>query len=186
MRYVTFPSKNDADAFVASLAQEQAGMLSNRHLRFTPGTTVTPGGQTLITDKDGNRYVATDGGTADDAGQGAIKGTGVGAVVGAVAGTIATVATGGLALPLVLGMAVLGSGVGASVGAVGGALGVDETPGDTLLGTKEVIDLNDEDRDLIYVRGGEGRAIAVDDSVPLDVVERLSGQHGGTITHARA
>ena len=54
---------------------------------------------------------------AEDAGAGAVKGTGIGAVVGAgagllgtagtVAGVGATIATGGLAIPVILGMAAL-------------------------------------------------------------------------------
>ena len=104
-----------------------------------------------------------------------MKGTGVGAAVGAVAGIIATgatVATGGLALPVILGMAALGSGVGAAVGATGGAMGVDETG--------DYYDADDDYYDrLNTTHTNGGRTVAVHDSVPADVVEAAAIRHGG-------
>ena len=128
---------------------------------------------------------------AEDAGAGAVKGTGVGAVVGAgagllgtagtVAGIGATVATGGLAIPVVLGMAALGAGVGAAVGAAGGAAGVDENhDGRTADDDYGTYGVNDDyyDRMNSTVNAG-GRAVAVEDAIPYDVVAEAAKRHGG-------
>ena len=153
------------------------------------GSMSTTGSSTLassgsIDDLDDELRVTDGGGTAEDAGAGAIKGTGVGAVVGAVAGVVATVTTGGLAaVPVILGMAALGSGVGAGVGAIGGAAGVDETSvqgiDDTAdYDTSSVVTDEQHDRLSSGVAGG-GHAIAVADSVPDDVVRATAERHGG-------
>lgn len=193
MRYLTFPTAQHAQAFTEELTAAQLGQVSAEHHTLnTPGvmngtvTGTTSRGEEIITAADGRQYVDAGGGTADDAGMGAIKGTGAGAAVGIAAGAVATIATGGLALPLILGLGALGSAVGASVGAVGGALGVDETPGTSLLGTREVVDLNDDDQQVIYISGSEGRAVAVDEDIPLNELQAIMQRHGGTLVGAPA
>lgn len=152
------------------------------------GTTTAAGGDVRTYDDtaDGQPSAA-----AEDAGAGAVKGTGVGAVVGAgagllgtagtVAGVGATVATGGLAIPVVLGMAALGAGVGAAVGAAGGAAGVDENhDGRTADNDYGSYGVNDDYYDRMHstVNAG-GRAVAVEDAVPYDVVAEAVKRHGG-------
>ncbi|WP_161882422.1 hypothetical protein [Deinococcus alpinitundrae] len=180
MKHLIFPTVAQADAFVQdlqsqNLIQPDMGQASfNRQSSMsTSATDTTP----LLGTTDPGY---TDGGTAEDAGEGAVKGTGVGLVAGAIAGVVATattVATGGLALPVILGMAALGSGVGAGVGAIGGAAGVDETGG-----AGSNYNLNDEHYDRINetVNNG-GRAIAVEDSVPMAAVQAAAERHGGQI-----
>ncbi|GGS26941.1 hypothetical protein [Deinococcus knuensis] len=165
MKHIIFPTETAADAFIADLKSQ--GVIAP-----TMGSaTVTRRGAAadpVVTD-------GVDGGTAEDAGAGAVKGTGVGAAVGAVAGILATgatIATGGLALPVVLGMAALGSGVGAAVGATGGAMGVDET-GHTYEADDDYYDR------LNTTTTNGGRVVAVDESVPTDVVEAAAIRHGG-------
>ncbi|PIG96701.1 hypothetical protein [Deinococcus sp. UR1] len=168
MKHIIFPTAAAADAFTADLQAQGViaptmgrATVTRRGDMAAPATT-----DTVVTDG---------GGTAEDAGAGAVKGTGVGAAVGAVAGIIATgatVATGGLALPVILGMAALGSGVGAAVGATGGAMGVDET------GDYYDADADYYDR-LNTTHTNGGRTVAVDDSVPADVVEAAAIRHGG-------
>ncbi|GGL08871.1 hypothetical protein GCM10010844_29530 [Deinococcus radiotolerans] len=145
---------------------------------------------TTRTDMDGHGSLTMEGdgvgGTAEDAGAGAVKGTGVGAVVGAAAGILATgatIATGGLALPVILGMTALGSGVGAAVGATGGAMGVDET-GKTYDDRYDVDDTYYDRMDSTINSGG--RVVAVDDSVPQDVLMDAVTRHGGEIVDSGA
>lgn len=167
MKHIIFPTAAAADAFTADLQAQ--GVIAPTMGR---ATVTRRGDMAAPVTTDG---VVTDGGTAEDAGAGAVKGTGVGAAVGAVAGIIATgatVATGGLALPVILGMAALGSGVGAAVGATGGAMGVDETG--------DYYDADDDYYDrLNTTTTNGGRVVAVDDSVPHDVVEAAAIRHGG-------
>ena len=175
MKHLLFPTTADADAFVQDLQSQnliqqdtqqrtfgRAGMTADRTTRTDPGM------------RAGD--VRTDD-AAEEAGEGAIEGTGVGAVVGAVAGVVATattVATGGLALPVILGMTALGSGVGAGVGAIGGAAEADGA------GYDDNYTLPDEHYDTINtgMQSG-GRAIAVDDSVPMDAVQAAMNRHNG-------
>ncbi len=175
MKHLLFPTTAQADAFVQDLLaqgviQPELGQTSvNR--RSAMDTTTT----SSATATDGDADLA--GGTPEDAGAGAVKGTGVGLVAGAVAGAVATAATGGLAaVPVILGMAALGSGVGAGVGAVGGAAGVDET-GDGAYGGGYVSD--EQYSRLDQGVAGGGRAIAVEDNVPADVVAQAAERHGG-------
>ncbi|WP_104989647.1 hypothetical protein [Deinococcus sp. NW-56] len=178
MRHLLFPSKAQADAFIddlrsQGLIQPEMGQttVNRRMAGGTMGTTTTTGTQ----------YVQG-GGTPEDAGEGAVKGTGVGAAVGAAAGvlgTAATVATGGLALPVILGMTALGSGVGAAVGAIGGAAGVDETGGASRSYSSSS-DVSDEQYERLRSSAGEsGRAVAVEESIPADAVEAAAARHGG-------
>ncbi|GAA5436804.1 hypothetical protein [Deinococcus aquaticus] len=163
MKHIIFPTTTAADAFIADLQSQGViapTMGSATVNRRTPVAPVVDG---------------VEGGTAEDAGAGAVKGTGVGAAVGVVAGVLATgatIATGGLALPVILGMAALGSGVGAAVGATGGAMGVDET--------SNAYDADDDYYDRLNTTATNGgRTVAVDDSVPADVVEAAAIRHGG-------
>lgn len=174
MKHILFPTVADADAFIADLQSQGAvrpEVGSATLNRRSPAMTDTTTTGTTTTN-----YV-DEGGTAEDAGAGAVKGTGVGALVGAAAGVLgagATIATGGLALPVILGMTALGSGVGAAVGGIGGAAGVDET-GD---GYTSTVDDDYYDRLHSGVNNG-GRAVAVDDNVPTDVLNAAVSRHNG-------
>ncbi|WP_019586475.1 hypothetical protein [Deinococcus apachensis] len=168
MRHLIFPSKEQADAFIEDLRaqgviQPEVGQTTlNRRMAETQTTqtTTTVDGQTA----------------AEEAGEGAIEGTGVGAAVGTVAGVAsaaAALATGGLAVPVILGMAALGSGVGAAVGAIGGAA---EANAD---GASDGSYVEDHRYDQINEGVGGGRAVAVEDNIPSDVVEAAASRHGG-------
>lgn len=174
MKHLMFPTVAQADAFVQDLQSQgvirsEMGSASvNRRSTMTDSSMASTTGVAPATD-------VVDG-SAEDAGAGAVKGTGVGVAVGAVAGVVATIATGGLAgIPVILGMAALGSGVGAGVGAVGGAAGVDETNG---MGHSYDVDDAHYDQMSSTVSSG-GRAIAVEDSIPQDVVAAAAARHGG-------
>jgi hypothetical protein len=175
-----FPTVAQADAFVQDLQSQgvirsEMGSASVNRRSEMSGTMTdsSMASTTGVTSDMGTDYA---GGTAEDAGAGAVKGTGVGVAVGAVAGVVATVATGGLAaVPVILGMAALGSGVGAGVGAIGGAAGVDETDG---MGHTYDVDDAHYDQMSSTVSSG-GRAIAVEDSIPQDVVAAAAARHGG-------
>lgn len=196
MKHILFPTTAQADAFIAEMQQKNvvAPTLGTstygRHSEM--GSTTAVGGDvrtydnTAGTSMDGQPSAA-----AEDAGAGAVKGTGVGAVVGAgagllgtigtVAGVGATVATGGLAIPVILGMAALGAGVGAAVGATGGAAGVDENhDGRTANDDYGSYGVNDDYYGRMHdtVNTG-GRAVAVEDAVPYDVVAEAAQRHGG-------
>ena len=190
MKHILFPTVAAADAFIADLqsrgvVQPEVGTMNmNRRVQqaASAGTVTTPATTTTTTTTD---YVEG-GGTAEDAGAGAVKGTVAGALTGAAAGVIgtaATVATGGLALPVILGMAALGSGVGAAVGAVGGAAGVDETGG--TVRSYDTYEADDTYYNRIHERvNAGGRAVAVDDNVPQDVLMEAVSKHGGEIVSA--
>ena len=197
MKHILFPTVSAADAFIADLqsrgvVQPQVGTMNmSRRVQqaatdaANTGTVAAAPATTTTTTT--TEYVQG-GGTAEDAGAGAVTGTVAGALTGAAAaviGTAATVATGGLALPVILGMTALGSGVGAAVGAVGGAAGVDETGGTT---TSSSYSTNYEADDTYYNRVNEsvnagGRAVAVDDNVPQDVLMDAVNKHGGEIVN---
>ncbi|PYE53314.1 hypothetical protein [Deinococcus yavapaiensis] len=201
MKHLVFPNKTQADAFVQDLLAQGVIQPETRSANF--GRRSTMRDANLDAQADASTRVDTtrddvmaandaDAG-AEDAGAGAVKGTGVGAVVGAVAAAVGTVATGGaLAIPVLLGMTALGSGVGASVGAVGGAGGVDEnhdgrTSADSYGATgtpnvdssDHVYHLDDERFDSLYTSTQQGTAIAVEDDIPSQVVEAAAARHGG-------
>lgn len=190
MKHILFPTVAAADAFVSDLQARgvvQSEVASGTFNRRTSLAEVAADGP-LLTAESGQATNA--GGTAEDAGAGAVKGTVAGLVSGAAIGAIgtatgligataATVATGGLALPVILGMAALGSGVGAAVGGIGGAAGVDETD-DRRTGGSYDDQLDDDryDRMSSGVASG-GRAVAVDDNIPQDVLEEVMRAHDG-------
>ncbi|WP_407541720.1 hypothetical protein Q0M94_19725 (plasmid) [Deinococcus radiomollis] len=191
MKHILFPTVAAADAFIADLQSRGVvkpeigtttlGRRSAQDLGTAPVTT-----NTSTTDLG----TAGEGGTPEDAGAGAVKGTVAGLVSGAAIGAIgtatgliattaATVATGGLALPVILGMAALGSGVGAAVGGIGGAAGVDETrDGHTTYDATSHVDDDHYDRLDSGINAG-GRAVAVDENVPADVLEETMRAHDG-------
>ncbi|OLV15853.1 hypothetical protein [Deinococcus marmoris] len=196
MKHILFPTTAQADAFIAEMQQKNVvaptlgtstyGRHSEMDSTTAAGGDVRTYDNTAGTPMDGQPSAA-----AEDAGAGAVKGTGVGAVVGAgagllgtigtVAGVGATVATGGLAIPVILGMAALGAGVGAAVGATGGAAGVDENhDGRTANDDYGSYGVNDDYYGRMHdtVNAG-GRAVAVEDAVPYDVVAEAAKRHGG-------
>ena len=172
MKHLLFPTTTQADAFVQDLQAQGAIRPEQGQANFARPSAATTGA-VGSTSTDAAYNSGTADPAAEEAGEGAIEGTGVGAVVGAVAGVVATVATGGAAaIPILLGMTALGSGVGAGVGAVGGAVDAEaDGSGHTY---------TDEQYDRInnHMASG-GRAIAVDDSVPADVVDAAAKRHGG-------
>ena len=198
MKHILFPTVAAADAFIADLqsrgvVRPELGTttLGRRSMQDMGSASMTPGTTTPGAMQTGD--YATEGGTAEDAGAGAVKGTVAGLVSGAAIGVIgtatgliattaATVATGGLALPVILGLAALGSGVGAAVGGIGGAAGVDETPDGPVTtsdyATSSHIDDDHYDRLDSGINAG-GRAVAVDESVPTDVLEEVMRSHDG-------
>jgi hypothetical protein len=198
MKHILFPTVAAADAFIADLqsrgvVRPELGTttLGRRSMQDMGSASMTPGTVQTGTVQTGD--YATEGGTAEDAGAGAVKGTVAGLVSGAAIGVIgtatgliattaATVATGGLALPVILGLAALGSGVGAAVGGIGGAAGVDETPDGPVTtsdyATSSHIADDHYDRLDSGINAG-GRAVAVDENVPTDVLEEVMRAHDG-------
>jgi len=183
MKHLIFPTKAQADEFIQDL---QSQGVIQKEMRTTDlsrgGSSVTNPGN--INSSSALTDPMLEGGTAEDAGVGAVRGTGAGVVAGAVAGVVATIATGGLAaIPVILGMAALGSGVGAAVGAAGGAMGVDETATDSSLKSDSAMassSLTDDQYNRLntHVSSG-GYPVAVDDSVPADIVASAVTRHGG-------
>lgn len=186
MKHYIFPTVADADAFIADLKTQGVirPEVGTTNFRRATGGAVAPATTTTTT----TSTAVDGGGTPEDAAAGAVKGTGVGAAVGATAGvlgaagalgtaaaTAATVATGGLALPFILGLTALGAGVGAAVGGVGGAAGVDET-GDHYYEASET-----HYNEVETATNAGGRAVAVDDSVPADVVAAAAARHNGRL-----
>ncbi len=177
MKHILFPTVADADAFIADLQSSGAIHPEVRTATLNRRTAT------------GEVVAGADAG-AEDAGAGAVKGTGVGALVGAAAGILgagAVVATGGLALPVILGMTALGSGVGAAVGGIGGASGIDEN-GDgrtSASGYDSTVDDHYYDHLNTSVQGG-GRAVAVDDNVPADVLNAAMARHKGAFVSAES
>ncbi len=169
MKHLLFPTVAQADAFVQDLRSQGVirEELGESRLNRTSTSATTSGTQTTT-------EVVELRGNPDEAGEGAVKGTGLGAIAGAAVGAAAVALTGGLAaVPVILGAAALGSGVGA----VGGA-SVGYTSGDDVV--HHVSDVNDEhyERMNSTVESG-GRAIAVDDNIPSDVLEAAVMRHGG-------
>ncbi len=180
MKHILFPTVAAADAFIADLQARGAVRpeVGSSTLNRRTAPAMTDSASTSAPGYAAGGVNPGVGGDAEDAGAGAVKGTVVGALTGAAAaviGTVATVATGGIALPVVLGMAALGSGVGAAVGGIGGAAGVDETGGRYDHG-----DLDDDAYNRIDsgVNSG-GRAVAVDENVPQAILEEAVQTHGG-------
>lgn len=175
MRHIAFPTEQAAVAFQQDLVTQGLARPELGRASVSPRTDV------LATD--------THGGTPENAGAGAIKGTEAGLAVGAVAGvlattgvlgvaaaTAATVATGGLALPAILGMAALGAGVGAAVGGVGGAAGVNETHG----ADHHAYEVDHGHYNDVNTRMEQGHhVVAVDDSIPAALLEETCIRHGG-------
>ena len=171
MKHILFPTVSDADAFIADLQNQGVARPELGNATFNRRTTTE-----VVSDASAG---------AEDAGAGAVKGTGVGALVGAAAGVLgagAVVASGGLALPVILGMTALGAGVGAGVGAVGGAAGIDENADGRTAGGY-ALDDHHYDEINTTVTGG-GRAVAVDDSIPADVLNAAVARHNGRFTSA--
>lgn len=199
MKHILFSTVSDADAFIADLQARGAVQPEVGHMTVNrreaglseTGSQGTQGGLVgaRLDDLDDHATLTHEGGTAEDAGAGAVKGTVAGAIAGAVSavvGTAVTVGTGGLALPVVLGLTALGSGVGAAVGGIGGAAGVDETA-ERGVGTDSIASRYPASAELDDEQYGRldsgmtagGRAVAVDDNVPQDVLEDAVRAHGG-------
>lgn len=188
MKHIIFPTVAEADAFIADLQQRGVVRPEVGTATVNRRSTTTTTDSTVATDSYGG--AASPG--AEDAGAGAVKGTGVGAAVGATAGVLsaagiigtaaATVATGGLALPVILGMTALGAGVGAAVGGAGGAMGVDENHDGLRAGDGSAYEVDDTHYDTLHTSvSGGGRAVAVDDAVPSDVLHEAMARHNGQL-----
>ena len=182
MRHIAFPTEQAAEAFQQDLVSQGVARPELGRANVSPmAPAVAAVPHDVVTEAHG--------GTAEDAGMGAVKGMDAGLVVGAAAGvlttagvlgtaaaTAVTVATGGLALPVILGMAALGAGVGAAVGGVGGAAGVDETHG----AGHHAYEVDHGHYSDVSTRMTQGQHIvAVDDSIPANLVEEACIRHGG-------
>lgn len=170
MRHLMFQDKSQAIAFVKDL-QDQGFtqiQIGETDIPYSPSPTPQ-----LTNPEIRSSPIAN--GTPEDAGAGAVKGMGVGVVVGAIAGVVATLASGGLAAPVILGMAALGSGIGAEVGAIGGAAGVDETG-------KTFPSLSSEQYDRMNSMISSGSyALAIDNTLPQEVIVATAARHGGEL-----
>ncbi|MDV6373701.1 hypothetical protein [Deinococcus arenicola] len=213
MKHILFPTTAQADAFVAEM--QEKGVVAptmgtstyGRHSEMGVAQTTDSGMDNSSAAGVRNYDDGQPSAAAEDAGAGAVKGTGVGAVVGAGAGVIgtigtvagigATVATGGLAIPVILGMAALGAGVGAAVGATGGAAGIDENKDGRTANDDAGMDYSASDHgsygvsDDYYDRvnttmNAGGRAVAVEDAIPADVVAEVAKRHGGEFVEESA
>lgn len=176
MRHVAFPTEQDALAFQQELVGQGLAAPQLGRASVSRAAPVMASGP------------AHGGGTAEDAGDGAVKGTSVGLVAGAVAGALATagvlgaaaatavtIVTGGLALPVILGMAALGAGVGAAVGGIGGAAGVDEHSDH-----HQAYEVDHGAYDALSARQSQGEhVVAVDDSLAAVVLTDTAVRHGG-------
>ncbi|WP_102127620.1 hypothetical protein [Deinococcus planocerae] len=178
MKHLLFPSKEAADAFVADLRAQ--GLIQPEVGQVTVGRRGADAArqpETTSTTPAATGEVST----AHEAGIGALAGAGLGAATGAVAGvvgSVAAVATGGLALPIILGMAAVGTGFGAVAGAVAGRGTAEGTEG--VGDTTGSYDVSGEQHDrLSSGLSGGGRAVAVEDSVPADAVAAAATRHGG-------
>ncbi|MBB5233713.1 hypothetical protein [Deinococcus budaensis] len=181
MKHLIFPTVAQADAFVQDLQsqgviQPEMGQTSFRR-RTSAGMTGGVGTQTTQTVT--TEYV-DGGGDGEDMAKGALGGTALGAVAGVAAGAVVA-ATGGLAaVPVLLGMGALGSGIGAAAGAAEGAVNGDGMVTRQAHDHNAGYDLDDTHYDTMNstVETG-GRAIAIEDSVPSDIVEAAAARHGG-------
>lgn len=191
MRHLIFPTVAQADAFVQDLQsqgviQPEMGQTSfqRRSSGGNVGTTTTQATQTTAATATTTEYVDGGGDGADMAG-GALKGTALGAVAGVAAGAVVA-ATGGLAaVPVLLGMGALGSGLGAAAGTADAAVHGDgmETRVAASGDARRYEDRYDFDdthySDIQTTVDAGGRAIAIEDDVPMDVVEAAMTRHGG-------
>ena len=181
MKHIVFPTVEQADAFARELKTQGLVREDHREHAYNRNAEV----QGFAGRRVDNTQVVNDDHAAEEIGEEAVKGTAVGAVTGAAAAltgaaltgaaTAATVATGGLAAPLI-GLTLLGSGVGAAVGAAGEA--AREANDDTY----DAYDVHDEHYSAIdetYKSGG--RAVAVDDNVPAGPLNEAIAKHGGRI-----
>ena len=189
MKHLAFPTKAQADEFIQDL-QSQGVIQKGLGTTDLSRSTVTNPNSSNMNSSSTLSDPMLEGGTAEDAGLGAVRCTGAGVVAGAVAGVVATIATGGLAdIPTILGMTALG----AAVGAAGGAMGVDETATDSSLKSDSALigstgaglsgagsSLTDDQYNRLntHVSSG-GYPVAVDDSVPADIVASAVTRHGG-------
>ncbi|MDL2345955.1 hypothetical protein QOL99_17640, partial [Deinococcus sp. MIMF12] len=98
-----------------------------------------------------------------------------------VAAGAVVAATGGLAaVPVLLGMGALGSGLGAAAGTADAAVHGDGMETRVARSYDDRYEVDDTHYDEMHstVEGG-GRAIAIEDDVPMDVVEAAMARHGG-------
>lgn len=183
MRHLIFPTVAQADAFVQDLQsqgviQPEMGQTSFQR-RSSAGSMGTATTQTTAATATTTEYVDGGGDGADMAG-GALKGTALGAVAGVAAGAVVA-ATGGLAaVPVLLGMGALGSGLGAAAGTADAAVHGDGMETRVARSYDDRYEVDDTHYDEMHstVEGG-GRAIAIEDDVPMDVVEAAMARHGG-------
>lgn len=196
MRHLIFPTVAQADAFVQDLQsqgviQPEMGQTSFQRRSSAEGMNST-GMSTTTTQTNAATATTTEyvdgGGDGQDMAGGALKGTALGAVAGVAAGAVVA-ATGGLAaVPVLLGMGALGSGIGAAAGTADAAVNGDgmETRVAASGNTENVRSYEDryefEDthyNDMQSTVDAGGRAIAIEDDVPMDVVEAAMARHGG-------
>lgn len=192
MKHFVFPTAQQADAFANELKTQGLVREDHRQHAYTAGQTEGFAGRATGTQYTTDHYAAGTYAAGHDAdhdgssvGDEALKGTAVGAATGAAAGlagaalagaTAATVATGGLAAPLI-GLTLLGSGVGAAVGAAGEA--AREADDAAYYDTYDTHETHYSTLNETYQAGG--RAVAVDDNVDSAAVMAAAEKHGGRL-----
>lgn len=181
MKHLVFPTKADADAFIADLQAQNVvesvtGTTSLRRQSEMAAPT-----QTVAHTATETTVVAEGGGDGKDVATGALAGGALGTAAGLAAGA-AVAATGGLAaIPIVLGLGV-GAAAGAAAGAVGGH-GLDDDAARAAANTQRYQDtyaVEDDYYDRLHTAvGNDGRAVAVEDNIPADIVEAAAARHNG-------
>lgn len=180
MKHFVFPTVADADAFIADLkAQNVVGDVSGT-TSFQRRSSVTTPATPVTTTQTQEVVVADGGGDGKDMAAGAVAGGALGTAAGLAAGAVVA-ATGGLAaIPVILGL-----GIGAAAGAATGAVSGHGLEDDAVAaaGTRRYessYTLDDDHYDRLNTAvGTAGRAVAVEDNIPDDIVRATAARHNG-------
>lgn len=183
MKHLVFPTVADADAFIADLkAQNVVGDVSGTTSFQRRSNSVSTPSTTSTTTTTEQVVVAEGGGDGKEIAAGAVTGGALGTAAGLAAGA-AVAATGGLAaIPVILGLGI-GAAAGAATGAVAGHGLDDDAAAEVAGGTRRYessYTLDDDHYDRINTAvGTDGRAVAVEDNIPTDIVEATAARHNG-------
>lgn len=176
MKHLVFPTVADANAFIADLQSQNVVESVTGQTAFTRRNAVAAP-PPAVTDQEVVTTEVTDGGgDGKDMAAGALKGGAIGTAVGIAAGAVVA-ATGGLAaIPVVLGL-----GVGAAAGMADGAVHGHGLDDDSVVRRYEdSYTLEDDHYDRMSTAlGTAGRAVAVEDNIPADLVEATAARHNG-------
>lgn len=187
MKHLIFPTVADADAFIADLKGQNvvgdvSGTTSYRRHNALEAVEEVPA-TTQVTQTSEQAVVAEAGGDGKDIAAGAVAGGTLGTAAGLAVGA-AVAATGGLAaIPVILGLGI-GAAAGAATGAVTGH-GLDDDAAAEVANTsarryQDSYTLQDSHYDQINTAiSAGGRAVAVEDSIPADIVQATAARHNG-------